>query len=206
MEQDNTTLRAVLPTRRLKVDPAMDLFDFLDTVEEKLKTVSPLILAFAIETYRLMQRGDVPNTPEDVLTIYNITSRVNMVSPVMDFSTSMNDPLVLVFPTWNRVFRTSRLLTNPLKWMQAVGNTRARLDESNLLTRAMVELLDVHQRNFDRTIHKHGCSKVIPFLDNRLGKSLFVDKYVSECPKYFQSCPKTPLFQESIKNARTICL
>jgi len=187
LERDNRTVRAVLPIDKLKVEASMDMLDFLDAVEQRVQTVSRLIRA-------------------DTNTIYR--GGVRMDSSVLDSRTTVTDPLILVLPAWIRVVVTHRLLTYPLTWRAAIGNTL--VDGSNLAfvnrTRAMVELLEVHQRNFDRTIHKHGCSKVTPFLDNLEGKWLLVDKYVSECWKYFHSCATTPQFQESILNARTICL
>jgi len=206
LEQDTGTLRAVLAIDKLKVEASMDLFDFRVAVEKHVQSYKPYIRAATITIYRLRQGGDVSITPGDVLTIDNITDRVNMDSSVLDSRTSVNDPLILVFPT-------EPVLTNPLTWVQPTGSTtKACLDGRQLAfvnrTDAMIELLDVHQRNFDRTIHNDGSSQVIPFLDNLqgMGKSLLAERYVSECPKYFQSCPTTPLFQESIKNARTICL
>lgn len=96
LEKNHGTVRAVQPTRRLKVDPAMDLFDFLEAVEQRVQTVSP---AETMTIYRLRQGGDVSITPGDVLTIDNITDGVNMDSSVLDSRTSQNDPLILVFPT-----------------------------------------------------------------------------------------------------------
>ena len=51
LEKHNRTLRAVLAIDKLKVDPAMDLFDFLDAVEQRLQTVSPLIRADTMAIY-----------------------------------------------------------------------------------------------------------------------------------------------------------
>jgi hypothetical protein len=205
-EQDNRTFRAVLPTRRLKVDPAMDLFDFLDAVEQRVQTVSPLIRADTMTIYRLRQGGDVSNTPGVVLNIDNVTDGVNMDSSVLDSRTSVNDPLILVFPT-------EPVLTNPLTWVNATEETTKVLltnDELAFVNRTdvMAELLDIHQGNFNRAPGRGGLIQVIPFLDNLrgMGKTSLAEKYVSECPKYFDYCLTSPAFQESIKNAPTITL
>lgn len=84
---------------RLKVDPAMDLFDFLDAVEQRVQTVSPIIRADIITIYRLKPgRRDISSRPGDVLTIDSIESNVDMDSSVLDSRTSQNDPLILVLP------------------------------------------------------------------------------------------------------------
>jgi len=99
MEIDNRTLTAVLPTRRLKVDPAMDLFDFLDVVENHVQSSKPHIRAVLITIYRLKQgQRDISSRPGDVLTIDNIDMNVDMDSSVLDSRTSQNDPLILVLP------------------------------------------------------------------------------------------------------------
>jgi len=80
---------------KLKVDPAMDMFDFLDAVEQRAQTVPPLIRADTMTIYRRKQRGpgNISNTPGDVLTIDNITDGVNMDSSVLDSRTSQNYPI-----------------------------------------------------------------------------------------------------------------
>ena len=208
LENHNRTLRAVLAIDKLKVDPAMDLFDFLDAVEQRVQTVSPLIRADTMTIYRRKQRGpgNISNTPEDVLTIDNITDGVRMDSSVLDSRTSLNDPLILVFPT-------EPVLTNPLTWVNATEETSKVLltnDELAFVNRTdvMAELLDIHQVNFNRLFGRGGLSQVIPFLDTLrgMGKTSLVAKYISECPKYFDSCLLSREFRESIKNARTITL
>jgi hypothetical protein len=206
LENAHRTLRAVLRIDKLKVEASMDMFDFLDAVEQRVQTVSRFIRAGTMTIHRLRQGGDVSNTPADVLTIDSIESNVDMDSSVLDSRTSMNDPLILVFPT-------EPVLTNPLTWVKAAEETTKALltnDELAFVNRTdvMAELLDIHQVNFNRLFGRGGLSQVIPVLDNLrgMGKTSLVAKYISECPKYFDSCLLSREFRESIKNARTITL
>ena len=208
LEQDTGTLRAVLAIDKLKVEASMDLFDFRVAVVNHVQSGNPYIPAVTMQIHRLEQRetGDIPNTPADVLTIDNITDRVRMDSSVLDSRTSMDDPLILVFPT-------EPVLTNPLTWVNATEETTKVLltnDELAFVNRTdvMAELLDIHQGNFNRAPGRGGLIQVIPFLDNLrgMGKTSLAEKYVSECPKYFDYCLTSPAFQESIKNAPTITL
>jgi len=94
--------------------------------------------------------------------------------------------------------------------VEAAETTKAILTKNQLAfvnrTDAMVELLQVHERNSLRTVRDDGLSPVIPFLDNLqgMGKSSLGANYLSECPKHFDSSGASPELQESLKHARKI--